>query len=705
MADTNQPTPTVYQEFLDAWADPAQRQASINAYTGGQQSFVVNLLPALAVQLSAEETLSILRAKFGAAVDAALDPAHSDPATPPSKLPPELRGPVAGRPDGGWLKRTNMVGVNVRTVGSFWNLVKYALTLPAAQDSIHILPIWEAGVAGSMYGMSSWNLNPEFYSDELAEAVPALKRIDRQLRAVVNLLHVMGKAVGMDVIPHTDRFSQIALAFPENFEWLQRQDTAIVDHRANLHREAQRRITEFLRQHGPAVADEPLPDNPFDPAVDEERRMRLLFGQPDDLDGRENRRNLIIRQLYRYGLEPVPGTMAPPFRGLAVDTRPEAGNMDAHGQVWRDYVITKPEPMSRVFGPLGRYKLYDSLNDNADWQLDFSRPRVAVWDYVCRKYYQMQQRYNFDFMRGDMSHVQMRPDGVPAKLDRTYDILGAVKSYVRAQGIPWFGYFAETFLAPRDVMGYGEEIDHLEAAEADTTLGDLQSTVVGTTEFLQRFRAYYDLLETRRCTPNFTLMTADKDDPRFDEFYVGGSEARMFIALFLTQMPTYMALGFETRDVHFGPAPNEHYTKLYVFQETGGPKATHGPYVWGRNGHLFSAITRLRRYADALWPALQGRPVRWLLPPDARAFNKVIAWTQADAPEFVFMVNTNFHQHSGQFGLPVPPGVDAVAPPMLDGEFTTLSTGIPPVDEVLTFNGKHYPVASLAPGEGRVYRF
>ena len=114
MADTNQPTPTVYQEFLDAWADPAQRQASINAYTGGQQSFVVNLLPALAVQLSAEETLSILRAKFGAAVDAALDPAHSDPATPPSKLPPELRGPVAGRPDGGWLKRTNMVGVNVR---------------------------------------------------------------------------------------------------------------------------------------------------------------------------------------------------------------------------------------------------------------------------------------------------------------------------------------------------------------------------------------------------------------------------------------------------------------------------------------------------------------------------------------------------------------------------------------------------------------
>ena len=111
-----------------------------------------------------------------------------------------------------------MVGINVRTVGSFWNIIKYVLTLPATQDSIHILPIWEAGVAGSMYGISSWYLNPEFFSAELAETVSSLDTIDRQLRAVVNLLHLMGRSVGMDVIPHTDRFSQIALAFPEYFE-------------------------------------------------------------------------------------------------------------------------------------------------------------------------------------------------------------------------------------------------------------------------------------------------------------------------------------------------------------------------------------------------------------------------------------------------------------------------------------------------------
>jgi hypothetical protein len=595
-----------------------------------------------------------------------------------------------------------MVGINVRTVGDFWNIVKYALTLPEAQDSIHILPIWEAGVAGSMYGITSWNLNPEFYSAELAEAVPALVSLDRQLRGVVNLLHVMGKAVGMDVIPHTDRFSQIALAYPGYFEWLQRQATAIINHRANLHEEVQDRIRDFLRELGPAVPDESLSSDLYDLSVDESQRMRMLFGLPEDPKGRETRRNLIIRHLHRYGYEPVPGTMAPPFRGLAVDTRTEAVNVDASGQVWRDYIITRPEPMSRVFGPLARFKLYESKDDNANWELDFARPRREVWDYVCRKYCQIQRRYGFDFMRGDMSHVQMRPEGVPVVLDRYYDLLGAVKSHIRSQGAPFFGYVAEAFLAPRDVMGYGEEMDHLEASEADTVLGDLQSTVVGSGDFLRRFRSYYDLLETRECAPNFTVMTADKDDPRFDEFYVSGGETRLFVALFLTSMPSYVGLGFETRDVHYAPAPNEHYTKLYVFQETSGPKATHGPYVWGKNGHLYSVVLRLRCYADAIWPAIRDRPVRWLIPPDAAAHNKVIAWTQADTPEFVFLANTDVQQPVVRFGLPALS--DLVPPFTLTADFTTTCTGVPPADRTLPFNGKHYRVNRLTPGEGRVYR-
>lgn len=695
-------TPKIYQEFLDAWADPTRRQSYLDAYQTGRQTFIPHLLPELAVELTVPETLGLLRRRLGDTLDLALDPAQTNPASF-AELPAPLRSPIADQPDGSWLKRTNMVGINVRTVGSFWNIVKYALTLPAAQDSIHLLPIWEPGVVGSLYGISSWQLNPEFFSPELAETVPWLDTIEKQLRAVVNLLHATGRIVGMDVIPHTDRFSQIVLAYPEYFEWLQRQETEIIDHSAGLHEAVQDKIIDFLQAHGPAIPGVAVPLSRadfFNETVDEDRRLSLLFGPPEDRAQREARRNHLVLHLVRYGFEPAPATMAPPYRGLKVDPRPEAKIVDANGLVWRDFVIAQPQPMSRVFGPLARYKLYESYDDNRHWALDFDRPRVEVWDYVCRHYAEVQQHYHFDFMRGDMSHVQMRPNGVPAKLDRYYDLLSAVKLTIQAR-VPSFGYFAETFLPPRDVITYGEEIDHLEASEADTTLGDLQSVPVNTTAFLQRLRQYDDLGRTRHCTPNFTVMTADKDDPRFDEFYLTGNELRLFLAFFLTDLPSYVGLGFEVRDLHFSPAPNEHYTKLYVFHESVGPKATQGPYRWGQNGHLFYQITRLKQYLDSIWSQIKERPTRWLLPPDPTANTKIIAWTLAADPDFVFIANTDTVNTVPYFGLPAPPGISPEQTWVCD--FSTVDD-VAEVDRILPFNGKHYRLESMSPGEGRVYR-
>ena len=695
--------PSSYQEFRDAWDQPDWRQSCLQAYQSGELSFVPNLLPEQALQLSAQETLEILRGRFGEAVELALLPAFTDPDHVPGEMPAAVRSPLANQPDTRWLKRANLAGVNVRTVGSFWNLVKYALTLPAAQDAIHVLPIWEPGVAGSIYGMNNWELNQEFYSPELQAAFPHLNTTSRQLRAVINLLHGMGKAVGMDVIPHTDRFSEIVLAHPDYFEWLQRQDTNIINHPADLHKKVQEKITQFLVTYGPAVPEEPAPFDPadlFQECVGEDQRLRALLGSPGDEDGRQTRRRQLIHHLYRYGYEPVPATMAPPYRGLVVDPNPEAKTVDADGQVWRDYRMAQATPMSRVFGPLTRYKLYEALDDNRNWEIDFSRPRQAVWDYVCEKYAQVQRRYGFDFMRGDMSHIQMRPDGVPAEPGPYYDLLGAVKRTIQQdKGVPWFGYFAETFLAARDVMLYGEEIDHLEAAGADVTLGDLQSTVLGSPDFLQRFRYAIDLARTRLCTPSFTVITADKDDPRFDHFYQGGNEARLFIALLLSELPSYMSLGFETREIHYEPASNEHYTKLYVFHFTSGPKATNGPYEWGKNGYLFGNVTRMRLYLDTIWPKIKGCASRWLIPPDATGANPVIAWAQpGDDPEFVFVVNTDPERPAAQFALP---HLDHNLPLLCD--FSTQAE-VPEADRRLVFNGKHYKLTRMDPGEARLYR-
>lgn len=660
--------PPDYASFKTDW----QRHASarLDDYALGKATFVAGVLPEDLLRFPARGILYLLERKFGAeAVRRALLPGET------------TTSPVAHHRDGTWLRRTNMVGVNVRTIGSFWNVVSYALTLPAAQDSIHLLPIWEPGVVASLYGMASWHLNREFFSPDLADALPHLDTVEKQLKVVVNLLHLTGRTVGMDVIPHTDRYAEIVLTNPNHFEWLRRRDLTIVDHSSGLYRAVQRRIVDWLRAEGPAVPWLGLkldPDEFFGENVTEAERARLLFGEPVNLWGRNARRNRLIQALYDDGLEPVPATMAPPYRGLAVDPDESAKTVDDDGRVWRDYVVTKPEAMSRVFGPLTRYRLFESKDDNRNWELDFEKPRVPVWQYAAEHYAAVARAYGFDFMRGDMSHVQMHPDGVPKHPDDFYDIHRYIKAHVRREK-PWFGYFAESFLAPPNVMAYGDEPDHLEASHADVTLGDLQSQTVGTPEFLAEFARYRRLLETRTFAPSFTVMTADKDDPRFDEFYLTGNEARLFLALFLTDMPSYVALGFETRDPHPDPAPNEHYTKLYVFQLHRGPNATHGPYQWGRNGALFHRLTRLRRFADEMLPKIREEKIEWLMPPSAHAPHPVVAWT---AGGYVFLVNLD-----REAAYPVPD-----------------SGGLGTLEALFSTHSEAVETAELAAGEGRVYR-
>ncbi len=645
-------------------------------FAAGTTGFCANLLPPQAIALSDERLLEILRARYGAAVDVAIsrEATEVSPANSGAFGEGTGAGPVADLPGSGgapasplrdhqnasWLQSSNVVGVNVRTVGSFINVVKYALTLSDAHDAIHLLPIWEPGVVGSLYGMSSWKINDEFVSESLQTLYPHLDTAERQLRATVNLLHLMGKAVGMDVIPHTDRFSEIVLAHPQHFEWIRREDVAIVDHRADLHEEVQDLVLDFLATHGSADPSRAIPADRsalFSPEFDEAERDLILFGRPSERAERDARRGNLARSIYTMGYEPAPATMAPPYRGLEVDR--ETAHVDGDGHVWREYRITRPESMSRVFGPLTRYKLYERRNDNQDWEIDFSRPRQETWTYVQERYREMQHRFGFDFMRGDMSHVQMRPEGVPARAGASYDILGSVQEAIsRRSKVPWFGYFAETFLAPPDVMAYGDEVDHLEASGADVTLGDLQSVPPESAEFLQRLRRYRDVADTRAVKPALTTMTADKDDPRFDEFYRAGNEARYFLALFLTDMPSYTGLNFECRDPHYAPAPNEQYSKLYVFHETDGPKAVSGPFEFGRNGYLFFRISRIRRFAEQVLPHWRGAEVRWLLPPDATGGTSVVAWWIAPAdggPPPVCVVNTDGHLPRSNVHIPLPP--------------------------------------------------
>lgn len=625
-------TPTAFASFEETalrWSD--DKSFFLNDYQHRQSDFVAEVPPELLLSLSVYELLDILQKRLSfPIVQQCLHPEYSHPS------------PLTGSREGSWLKTTNMVGINVRTIHTFTNVLKYALSLPKAHRCLHLLPIWEPGVVGSLYGMASWEINPAFFCAELHRVFPPLDTAAKQLKVVINLLHALGFTVGMDVIPHNDRFSEVVLMYPRFFEWIRRDDTAILDHSDMLWGEVERCIYTELASTSP----DPLPrfeelfgEDPF--RISEAQRQQLLFGPSADHEGRMRRRVALMRALLRHGYETLPMTMAPPYRGLHLNTA--VFETDDTGQRWYQYSFDQPEGMSRVFGPLTRYRLYHSLDDNRDWQLDFDRPNYPVWEYVTQKYLQMQQYFGFDFMRGDMTHVQMQPQGVPATPDAYYDLLCAVKKRIQQENCPWFAFFAESFVVAPDLMGYGDEVAHLEAIEADATLGDLQSTTVGSPLFLSRFRQYLDLVDTRGFAPSFTVLTADKDDPRFDTFFQTGNTVRYFIALFLPSLPSYVSLGFETRGRHLSRVANEHYTKLYVFQiedPAEVDKCTKGPFVWERDWEQFSTIRTLRQLSEQLGPALS-EEVQWLTYPDPTGSCLYIAWKIC---RYIFVANLNCTQ-------------------------------------------------------------
>ncbi len=631
------------QDFQQGF--PPEAQQLLEHFQQQEKSFVSNLMPEVLINLEGKKVLEVLAERIGPEkLRLALNPAET------------VVSPVESQHNSTWLKSANIVGINVRTIDSFWNVVKYSLGLTALQDTIHLLPIWEPGVVSSLYGMASWQINPAFFSIELALLFPNLDTIEKQLKVVVNILHALGKRVGMDVIPHTDRYAEIVLANPHFFEWLQRKELDILDHTADLHVRVMQICFHLLQTLGSATPEISLPSDWqyfYSPQFGEEKRLRTLFGEPENLPDRNARREVFVDHLFRQGLEPVPATMAPPYRGLEVDPGPKAVTIDAKGRAWREYRITKPEEMSRVFGPLTRYKLFDRKNNNSEWEIDFERPRTFVWDYVATKYKEVADLYHLDFMRGDMSHVQMRVEGVPLKADAYYDIHRFIKLQIQ-QGKPYFAYFGESFLTAPDYMGYGDEVEHLVLSEAEATLGDLQSMVVGTEEFMQNLNRYLQIQQSYHISPSLTMMTADKDDPRFDHFYLQGNVARFFLGLFVTDMPSYMGLGFTCRDHHIFPAPNEHYTKLYVFDIKEGPKATNGPYRWGVNSQLFAQLNRIKIFADRIMIDSKDRATRWLLQPDATAGSKVIAWTQANDPNLIFVCNLDSENLRSNIKIPYP---------------------------------------------------
>jgi hypothetical protein len=199
------------------------------------------------------------------------------------------------------------------------------------------------------------------------------------------------------------------------------------------------------------------------------------------------------------------------------------------------------------------------------------------------------------------------------------------------------------------------------------------------------------------------VITADKDDPRFDSLYATGSVARLFIALLIPDLPSYMALGFELRDVRSRPAPSERYSKHYVFEIPTGIAATSGPYEFGSNVELFETVERIRRLAEELRDDLETATTVWTRPPDATGHDQTLAWVvdAGSSRRHLCVVNLDSDRPTAAFGVPRRPVADP--PRRWLPVFSTVDRG-PGVLRPLPSNGHQWIVEPLEPGECRVYR-
>ena len=110
---------------------PLNRE-NVHAYLSGSTSFIAQVLPTEALRLPAYQAVFLFEKKLGATYFEAINPENT------------IKSPISQRynplsNETHWLKKTDMIGINVRTIGSFWHVLKYAITLPKAQNCIHLL--------------------------------------------------------------------------------------------------------------------------------------------------------------------------------------------------------------------------------------------------------------------------------------------------------------------------------------------------------------------------------------------------------------------------------------------------------------------------------------------------------------------------------------------------------------------------------------
>lgn len=487
--------------------------------------------------------------------------------------------PVVNNPNSEWLKKSKIIGINPRIIGSYFNIVKYALTFP--EDAIHIMPVWEMGCDGAIYARVNWKLSEEWLDKELVAY--GYETPEKQLKLVVNLLHALGKKVGFDCVGHTDKFSEEVFIMPECFEWirLNEEKTAQVKYADSeeVYLQLKKSVVNFLSEFGSADGSTfDISKDFFSNDFSYMEREQVLFGKT--LEQRTNRRVALMNYVRDLGFETIPVTEHSPCRPIEFDCirTSEFGS-------YADFKILEKKGAAKIFNAITPYRWYKI--DNAGFPI-VENPINKTFNYFFEQVEVFQNQYNFDFLRGDMAHNQSAHAHSSSKKNDKFEfeMWKLLKERIQIK-TPYFATFAEAFLGAYYIDGYSDMINK----SFDVILG-MSNFKYLDGEFIELVKHYQVCSEQTPFAPCIVSITNDSDQEHNNMLHQSplANEIRYFIQMLIT-LPGYTGMGFECRNLV--PEKQSEYSGIYTNYQ---PEK----YTWGRNEKLFKNVSKIRKIYDKM---------------------------------------------------------------------------------------------------------
>mgnify|MGYP001197212041 CR=1 FL=1 len=410
------------------------------------------------------------------------------------------------KPDSTWMRQASYSFVNIRATGAgeqYGNILTALKVIAATRcTAIHLAPflLYDFQV---IYAVSSLRtIAPEILHPRLSDSgiLPA-----EQLLALIQGIHILGKAAGFDLEPHTAQFSMPAFMCPEAFRWIKLDPdnkaqiaggrnyhiTLNSENQAEIRNEVRELVLSTLSAHGLTDLEAEFTDT-----LEVQRCKLTAF-------------NHLIKESIARGYWTIPcqvwcGHGVPEFTGY---------HAEKHYPLFRYLDPDGNDRTREAFHILTPFAFYDGYRPNSKPEKHELEVNDAGIRLFTETFLYFRDTFGFDFIRFDSAdHIFDSYDPelhIPQSDRPSPEVLAKCITVARSGGHPGIGAFAERM---------GNEIELYRESGFDVILGDDMFDSVNGAHFNKTFSLIQRIAEMNRTgefqsSIAYTVDTHDTGNP------------------------------------------------------------------------------------------------------------------------------------------------------------------------------------------------